>query len=94
VSVKNDVGVLFMLVCSLLNVGDFRPKVRPELTNRNPRALEYQSSTKVKEGLTLDAEGITETIMSCVRDEGINKLGSIWDGIHTFHIRLLILINK
>jgi hypothetical protein len=76
-----------MLVHVLLNVGEFRPRVHPELTNKNPRASTYQSSAKAEEGLTRDAERITETIRSCVRDEGLNKPGSIWDGIHTFHIQ-------
>jgi hypothetical protein len=59
-----------MLAHVLLNTGEFRPRVHPELTNKNPRASTYQSSAKVKEGLTRDAERITETIRSCDRDEG------------------------
>jgi hypothetical protein len=42
----------------------------PELSNKNPRAPEYQSSTKAREGLTRDVERITETIRSYDRDEG------------------------
>jgi hypothetical protein len=67
-------------------LGEFRPRVHPELTNKNPKASTYQSSAKAEEGLTRDVERITETIRSCVRDEGLNKHRSIWDGIHTFHI--------
>jgi hypothetical protein len=60
-----------MLLCHvLLNVGEFRPRVHPELSNKNPKAPTYQSSAKAEEGLTRDAERITETIRSCDRDEG------------------------
>jgi hypothetical protein len=75
-----------MLAPVLLNVGEFRPKVYLELTNKNPRASTYQSSVEVEECLTQDIERIIETIRSCVGDEGLNKPGSIWDDIHTFHI--------
>jgi hypothetical protein len=69
----------------LLNVGGLRPRVCPELTNKNPKASTYQSSAKAEEGLTRDAMRITETIWSCVGDEGINTQRSIWVDIHTFH---------
>jgi hypothetical protein len=38
----------FKLLRILLNVGEFRPKVHPELTNKNPRASTYQSLAKVE----------------------------------------------
>jgi hypothetical protein len=74
-----------MLACILLNAGEFRPKVHPELTNKNPKASTYQSSAKAKEGLTRDAMRIIETIWSCVGDEGLNTHRSIWVDVHTFH---------
>jgi hypothetical protein len=61
-----------MLAHVLPNAGGLRPRVHPELTNKNPKASTYQSSAKAEEGLTRDAMRITETIWSCVRDEGIN----------------------
>jgi hypothetical protein len=36
----------------LINAGGLRPRVHLELTNKNPKAWEYQSSAKVEEGLT------------------------------------------
>jgi hypothetical protein len=42
----------FMLVCILPLVGGFRPMVHLELTNKNPKALTYQSSAESDEGLT------------------------------------------
>jgi hypothetical protein len=59
-----------MLVCVLLNTRDFRPRVHPELNNKNPKASTYQSSAKVKEGLTLHEERISDTIRYCDMDEG------------------------
>jgi hypothetical protein len=58
-----------MLVHVLLKNREFRPRVCPELSNKNPRAPTYQSSTKVEEGLTLYAERIIDTIRSCDMDE-------------------------
>jgi hypothetical protein len=75
-----------MLARSLLNVGEFRPKVHPKLTNKNPRVLAYQSSAKADEGLTRDAKRITKTIRPCDRNEGLNIHISIWDGIPMTHI--------
>jgi hypothetical protein len=46
-------------------LGSFRPKVHPELSNKNPKAPTYQSSAKAEEGLTRDVERITKTIGSC-----------------------------
>jgi hypothetical protein len=57
------------MLVHVLNVGEFRRKVCPKLSNKNPRAPAYQSSAKVEEGLTRDAKSITETIRSCDRDE-------------------------
>jgi hypothetical protein len=62
-----------MLVCVLINVEEFIPRVHPELTNKIPIASTYRFSSNTKEGLTRDAERITETIRSCARDEGIKK---------------------
>ena len=59
-----------MLVCILVNVEEFKPRVHPELSNKNPRALTYQSSAKDEEGLTRYADMITETIRSLDKDEG------------------------
>jgi hypothetical protein len=56
-------------VHTILNVVEFRLKVHQELSNKTPRALEYQSSVKVEEGLMWDAQRITETIRYCDKDE-------------------------
>jgi hypothetical protein len=74
-----------MLAHVLLNDGGSRPKVHPEFTNKNPKATTYQYLNKDEESLTRDVVRITETAWSCVRDEGINTLISIWVGMHTFH---------
>jgi len=57
----------------LLNTGEFRPRVHPELTNKNLRASTYQSSAKAGEVLTQDTERITKTIRSYDMDEGLSK---------------------
>jgi hypothetical protein len=67
----------FTLAHVLLNAGEFRPRVRTNLTNKSPKALAYQSSAKPKEGLTQDAMRITYTIWSCVEDEALNTHRSI-----------------
>jgi hypothetical protein len=46
--VKMNLLGCFMIMCILLNVGEFRPRVRLDLTNKNPKALTYQSSTRQK----------------------------------------------
>jgi hypothetical protein len=61
---------LSTLAFVLLNVGEFTPMVHPELTNKNPRASRYQSSSKVEEVITRDVEIITYIIRSCDKDEG------------------------
>jgi hypothetical protein len=71
---------------TFLTLGSFRPRVLPELSNKNPKAPTYQSSTKAEEGLTRDAERITETIRSCVRDEGLNILNITAIGIHVTQV--------
>jgi hypothetical protein len=93
-SISKDLGH-FMLVHVLLNVGEFRPRVHPELTNKNPKALAYQSSAKAEEGLTRDAMRITETIWSCDKDEGLNTQGSIGIAfMHSINNNLLLSICK
>jgi hypothetical protein len=67
-------------------LGIFRPRVFPELVQKNPKALTYQSLAKVDEGLTQDVDRITETIRSYVRDEGLNILTITTIGIHVNHI--------
>jgi hypothetical protein len=61
----------------LLNVKELRPMVHPELTKKKPRESKYQSLTKFEEGIIEDIEGSTKTIRSCVRDERLNKPGSL-----------------
>jgi hypothetical protein len=51
-----------MLAHVLLNSREFRPKVHPELTNKNPKASTYQYSVKTEEGLTRDTMRIIEAI--------------------------------
>jgi hypothetical protein len=49
----------FMLACILPNNGEFRPRFYLDLTNKNPKALTYQSLAKAEEGLTGDTMRIT-----------------------------------
>jgi hypothetical protein len=59
-----------MLACaSFLMLGSLDPGFIQRVFQQKPQSTAYQSLSKVKEGLTQDAERITETIRSCDRDE-------------------------
>jgi len=77
---------ILLHVPSFLMMVSFRPRVHLEFSKKNPKTLAYQSLAKAEEGLTRDAKGITKTIRSCSRDEGLNiqNINSI--GIHISNV--------